>query len=146
MFKLFAMPVSPAAKQAAERAQARLAEKRETTASTHPTQWAHTRDVNDPQHVTETTRAWANRLASDLYPGELLERYPRVANRLALCWSDAVLTSRLFDSLLQDRRGGRKGFPDAVKEDLLRLCRYHNANRAVATPSGPWALLATSDR
>jgi hypothetical protein len=145
VFKLFAMPVSPAAKQAAERAQARLADKRETT-SAQQAQWARSREVSDPQTATETTRAWANRLASNLYPGELLERYPRVANRLALCWSDAILTSRLFDSLLQDRRGGRKGFPDAVKEDLLRLCRYHNANRAVAAPSDPWSLLATSDR
>jgi hypothetical protein len=98
------------------------------------------------QELSELTVAWVNQLAPGLYPEELLKCYPRVANRLALCWSDPVLTSRLFDSLLQDRRGGRKGFPEAVRSDLLSLCRHHNVHRVIAASTQPWDLLATSDR
>jgi hypothetical protein len=144
MFKLFATSGSPAAKQAAERAHARAASKDAT--SHGQTSWARAREAARPQTLSESTQVWADQLAPGLYPAELLERYPRVANRLALCWSDAMLTSRLFDSLLQDRRGGRKGFPEPVKDDLLRLCRHHNAHRAVAVAVEPWSLLATSDR
>jgi hypothetical protein len=56
----------------------------------------------------------------------LPERYPRVANRLALCWSDKVLTRRLFEELLTDQRGGRRGFPPPVRDELLRLRLAHS--------------------
>ena len=51
----------------------------------------------------------------------LLERYPHVANRLALCWADKALANRLFEDLLVDKRGGRKGFPSTVRAELLQL-------------------------
>jgi hypothetical protein len=48
-----------------------------------------------------------------------------VANRLALCWGDPVLTERLFRDLLNPRRGMhlRKGFPPLVQRELLTLHR-----------------------
>lgn len=57
--------------------------------------------------------------------------YPRVVNRLALCWNDAALTDRLLDDLLIGRRGKRKGFPGPVAEELLRLRRFHDLHREI---------------
>jgi hypothetical protein len=90
--------------------------------------------------------AWSIQLDLSIYPSELIKSYPRIANRLALCWNDPVLAARLLDSLLQDRRGGRRGFPAAVRVDLLRLRKAFPQSNAVAPPSGAWSLLATSDR
>ena len=149
MFKFFSnTAVKPAAQEAAERARLRQAnrERGDATGNAQADR-ARERGQQQEQSLSDSTVAWANQLAADLQPHDLLERYPRVANRLALCWSDPLLTSRLFDSLLQDRRGGRRGFPEGVKANLIALCRYHNAHRAVATSSSqPWDLLATSDR
>ena len=69
---------------------------------------------------------WMARFDPADRPVQLCLRYPRVANRLALCWPDAVLTQRLFESLLVDRRGTRQGFPAPVKLELLRLSRGHS--------------------
>ncbi len=73
------------------------------------------------QTLSNVAKDWWCKLAPDLHPQELCLRYPRVANRLALCWNDAELTEQLFASLMVDRRGGRKGFPKVVLEELLRL-------------------------
>ena len=89
--------------------------------------------------------AWAGRLSREIHPTELIELYPRVANRLALCWNDPVLAGRLLDSLIKDRRGGRKGFPAPVQQELVRLRRLFPDEKSV-DPAGHWGLLATSDR
>jgi hypothetical protein len=65
--------------------------------------------------------AWADGLPPELRPVELMRRYPRVANRLALCWADRILRHNALEDLLIDRRGGRQGFPARVREELVRL-------------------------
>lgn len=94
---------------------------------------------------------WADGLPVRVRPTNLLESYPRVANRLALCWNDARLTNRLFDELLLDQRGGRKGFPAPVRDELVRLrVDYPKIPKAPKSdlPSSPWDFdqQATSDR
>jgi hypothetical protein len=76
---------------------------------------------------------WRDSLPPPVRPTQLCECYPRVANRLALCWGDAVLTERLFKDLLNDRRGMqlRKGFPPLVQRELLAL---HRVSRGQAMP------------
>ena len=67
---------------------------------------------------------WIARLPKEVRPLNLLKQYPRVANNLALSWSDPrVFRHSLYD-LLVDKRGGRQGFPQAVLQDLLRLREY----------------------
>ncbi len=72
--------------------------------------------------------AWLDRLPYSLKPVSLAHRYPRIANRLALCWDDRVLTAKVLRELLEDRRGNRRGFPPEVKRELLalgeRVARY----------------------
>lgn len=98
--------------------------------------------------LSSTCTAWLDRLPQSVLPANLCMLYPAIANRLALCWSDPVLTERVFDDLLLDRRGGRRGFPPPVASDLLRL-RLHHAQRHIgAKPYSPWDRhsLAVSDR
>ncbi len=54
----------------------------------------------------------------------LLELFPRIANVLALSWNDAAGLSAYMDSLLVDRRGGRRGFPAEVNRELLLLLDF----------------------
>jgi hypothetical protein len=92
--------------------------------------------------------AWKEKLPAAIRPQQLCAQYPRVANRLGLCWSDPQLTGRLLEELLIDQRGGRRGFPKPVAEELMRLRRYHDVYHAGADQSKVWDFrtLAPSDR
>ena len=65
---------------------------------------------------------WVAELPTRLRPRQLLLRYPRIANRLALCWCDAALSVKVLDSFLIDLREVRRaGFPRAVATELCAL-------------------------
>ena len=109
--------------------------------------------VRAPQRSTDSilsviARDWLETLPGPIRPAELCSAYPRVANRLALCWNDPALTDRLLDDLLIGRRGKRKGFPRPVAEELLRLRRFHDHCRGVDAQETVWEYrtLAVSDR
>ena len=68
---------------------------------------------------------WSAALPTTVRPDALIERFPRIANLLALQWSDANARAAYFDELLVDRRGHRQGFPPPVLDELLRL-RNHS--------------------
>jgi hypothetical protein len=74
--------------------------------------------------LSTIARSWAEQFHAPLRPDRLCQVYPRVANRLALCWPDSILTERLFDELLIDKRGGRRGFPAEIAAELVRLRRF----------------------
>ena len=94
---------------------------------------ASLRDPMDAQApaLSSVADAWAMALPPALRPVQLCSRYPRVANRLALCWPDLGLTMKLFDDLFIDRRGGRRGFPPDVKAELTKLRDRASRERAV---------------
>jgi hypothetical protein len=71
--------------------------------------------------LSSLAQAWLDRLAPPLRPFALCERFPRIANRLALCWNDPTLTAMLFRELLTDQRGNRRGYPPEVQRELLNL-------------------------
>jgi hypothetical protein len=71
--------------------------------------------------LSSLAQAWRDQLPAGLRPDALCESYPRVANRVALCWPDPALVMTLIDDLLDNRRGARKGFPQAVQRELGRL-------------------------
>lgn len=72
-------------------------------------------------HLTALTRAWEHKLPDTVRLANLCATYPRIANRIALCWNDPALTAKLFQELMTDRRGLRKGFPAAVRAELVAL-------------------------
>lgn len=66
---------------------------------------------------------WREKLKPWAGVNELCAHFPRVANRLALCWPDDVLTKMVLKELVTDRRGRRRGFPHPVRAELLALCK-----------------------
>lgn len=85
--------------------------------------WRQVRRAARPQDLYPSTlaMAWLADLPRAAVPRLLAHDYPRIANRLALCWRDPALAILVLDSLLVDRRGGRQGFPDAIAQELRRL-------------------------
>lgn len=81
------------------------------------------RSARNPRDSTLSKLAeeWRDRLSPRLQTRSLCDRYPRIANHIALCWSDRTLTRRLLEQLLHDRRGGRQGFPAPVRAELVAL-------------------------
>ncbi len=71
-----------------------------------------------------TTIKWVAGLPAKVRPLSLLREFPRIANDLARAWPDAPSFAASMDSLLHDRRGGRRGFSGDVQSELrmLRCC------------------------
>jgi hypothetical protein len=75
--------------------------------------------------LSDLAKVWVDRFPPAHKPLSLCHLYPRIANRLALCWADQALTEMIFSELLEDRRGNRQGFPTAVQQELLTLLFAH---------------------
>lgn len=97
--------------------------------------------------LSPTALAWLKGLPESVRPADLAACHPRVVNRIALCWDDPELTARLFNELLLDERGKRRGFAPAVAGDLMRLRVYHGRLFALDS-SAVWQTqtVAVSDR
>ena len=70
---------------------------------------------------------WLTSLPYAVRPFALANRYPRIANVLALDWSRPNSCRAYFVGLLADGRGHRQGFPTDVDRDLRRLCDYYHS-------------------
>lgn len=86
------------------------------------------RVLQSPTHV------WLRRIPSAIHPKHLCRYYPRIANRLAVAWGDKYEVEAIFDDLLHDRRGQRKGFSDRVRIEIERLERFHQRKLHVNYP------------
>lgn len=75
--------------------------------------------------LSPAAHAWVRSLPVSLRPLELCNVYPRIANRLAAAWDDLAQTHDVFNDLLVDHRGGRKGFASPIAAELLRLQALH---------------------
>jgi hypothetical protein len=71
------------------------------------------------------TIRWVAKLPAEVRPVALLRQFPRIANIVARAWHDAAELQAVLDDLLVDRRGGRRGFPLDVTEELLVLRDYY---------------------
>ncbi|MEO5765451.1 MAG: hypothetical protein ABIR52_09110 [Casimicrobiaceae bacterium] len=71
------------------------------------------------------TLQWILKLPQHVQPRHLQLRYPRIANRLAAEWEHVVVCETFLESLLTDKRGGRKGFPLAVAQEIAGLRDYY---------------------
>jgi hypothetical protein len=77
-----------------------------------------------------STQKWLEGLPRRVQPHVLCDYYPRIANSLAAMWEDTEGLRAYFDELFIDRRGGRRGFPAEVLNDL-RVLRYYLAASAL---------------
>ena len=89
------------------------------------------------QELSPKARQWLQRLPEAVQPHELCAHYPRIANRLAACWSDLGLIDHLLDELLVDRRPDRQGFPVTVMQEILRLYEFHDLRLHGEEPEPP---------
>lgn len=98
--------------------------------------------------LSALARRWQTSLDDRYRPDHLCAMYPRVANRLALCWDDASLSSKVLDDLVVDKRRGRAGFPPAVSQELiqLRLLRPAPQRPSDFTPLWDPTQMACGDR
>lgn len=98
--------------------------------------------------LSDQVLGWLQNLPQPVRPSALCAHYPRVANRIALCWSDPLLTEQVFDALLLSQRGKRKGFPPAVAAEMLRLRAFHARHKGTQKGVRMWdrSLMAVSDR
>jgi len=103
-------------------------------------QWQRVRRAPRPcdEALTGTTRHWLRKLPARRRPLRLCIGFPRVANRLAWCWHDAALSESALSDLLEDRRGGRSGFPPPIVRELQRLREFNAQQRVEAQPEGLW--------
>jgi hypothetical protein len=112
--------------------------------------WARERGPQREQDLvlTDQVLVWLQQLPQSVRPSALCAHYPRVANRIALCWSDPHLTEQVFDGLLVSQRGKRMGFPPAVAAEMLRLRAFHSRHKGTDKGVRIWdrTLLAVSDR
>jgi hypothetical protein len=98
-------------------------ERRHWTAS----DWARVRAPQRHRDLVLSDQAtrWLERLPRDMWPTELCQRFPRIVNRIAALWRDEGLTEYTFVDLLGGLRGGRRGFPPVVVEELMALYELH---------------------
>jgi hypothetical protein len=82
-----------------------------------------TRTREEP--LLNVTRMWLASLPQDVRPMELARQFPRIPNRLRHLWTQVARCEEYLDSLLVDRRGTRKGFPQQVAQELRTLRDYY---------------------
>jgi hypothetical protein len=80
-------------------------------------------DADEGLH--ERTFKWLACIPADLRPMATARRFPRIANRVAELWGHCEYSRLHFQSLLIDRRPGRRGFPPEVRRELEALQRYY---------------------
>jgi hypothetical protein len=86
--------------------------------------WTSMRKARPADHLLPQSEKWFDGLPQELTPCALASQFPRIVNLLVSQWNDHVNAPGLFEELLGDRRGGRAGFPPAVRRDLLNLQEY----------------------
>jgi len=88
------------------------------------------RRVQPLNQLLPATAKWAASLPAGVQPLATLQRLPRIANALARSWQDRIALKQYLDELLVDRRGGRRGLPPEIHNELLTLRQYHEAQYA----------------
>jgi hypothetical protein len=73
--------------------------------------------------------AWLKELPAEAVPVVLVNRFPRIVNRLARFWDSPQMIDACFEDLLADPRGKRQGFPDEVLAEIYGLAQYHRGVR-----------------
>ena len=83
---------------------------------------------NQPANIPlPRTKAWFESLPPNVHPSALLRQFPRIANLIAAVWANSEFFHTYMESLLNDRRGNRRGFPPDVLDDLVSLDRHYDA-------------------
>ena len=74
--------------------------------------------------LTGTAMDWVVALPATMRPHTTCEQFPRVVNAIAESWDDVSLCVRVLDHMINDYRGGRRGFTASVQAELSMLMRH----------------------
>ena len=77
--------------------------------------------------LTGAAMDWVIGLPATLRPHSTCEHFPRVVNAIAAAWADAAYSRQVLDHMINDYRGGRRGFPVAVGQELAALHAHQRA-------------------
>jgi len=91
--------------------------------------WEHKRRKPLPSDraLTGVALDWVVAMPPNLRPYATCEQFPRVVNAIAESWSDTRFSVQVLDHMINDYRGGRRGFPPAVRHELDVLHAYRKA-------------------
>jgi hypothetical protein len=87
--------------------------------------WNGEREPAPAEPLADATAAWLASLPPAVRPRELARQFPRIANRLCELWKRPARCDAYFKKLILDDRGGRKGFPPAVANELSTLSTHY---------------------
>ena len=87
--------------------------------------WKQRRKITGAESLRTATLQWILKLPPHVQPRHLQLRFPRIANRMAAEWPHISACEAFLDSLITDKRGGRKGFPLAVAQEIASLRDYY---------------------
>jgi hypothetical protein len=79
--------------------------------------------------LTGVAMDWVVSLPTQLRPHATCEQFPRVVNAIADSWVDVAFSIQVLDHMINDYRGGRRGFPPAVKQELEVLFEHQAARK-----------------
>jgi hypothetical protein len=89
------------------------------------TDWVGRRKAQPADILLPATRHWLGSLPVESRPEALAKQFPRLANLFAANWNNPGDCCAFIYSLLHDQRGGRRGFPREVMEDIINLRLYY---------------------
>jgi hypothetical protein len=87
------------------------------------------RPLPSDRALTGEAMDWVVQLPPALRPHTTCEQFPRVVNAMAASWSDMAFSLQVIDHMINDYRGGRRGFPAAVQSELQELYRYQSVRQ-----------------
>jgi hypothetical protein len=77
--------------------------------------------------LTGEAMDWVVSLPTGLRPHSACEQFPRVVNAVASSWGDHAFSLQVLDHMINDYRGGRRGFPPSVQQELAALLAHQKA-------------------
>lgn len=86
--------------------------------------WSSVRKARPADYLLPQSEKWFDALPPEVSPCALASQFPRIVNMIVAQWNDHRNAPGLFEELLGDRRGGRAGFPPAVRRDLLNVQEF----------------------
>ncbi len=82
------------------------------------------RPVATDRALTGMAMDWVIKLPPSLRPHATCEQFPRVINAIAGAWADRPYSVQVLEHMINDYRGGRRGFPSSVKGELAALLAH----------------------
>lgn len=106
------------------------------TSSPPSSESTHTHD-NAPVALSDSAISVLATLPIGMKPILLSIDFPHIVNKIAELWRRPMLLDRYFEELAIDGRGGRRGFPLAIANEITNL-REHYQTRVRPLKKSTW--------